>query len=127
MSTRELVCISCPVGCVLTVTMDEDRVQVIGHQCKLGERYGEKEVANPTRMLTTSIKVATPCTDTCEQEPSYRMLSVKTSADIPKDRLLDCLEVIKNLELVGPVDFGAIVVENILDLGVDVVATRQSC
>ena len=116
---REIVCISCPVGCVLRVTMDKESIQVVGHQCKLGEKYGEKEVANPRRMLTTSIKVA------CKEEPSYAMLSVKTNADIPKDRLLDCLKVIKSLELTSPVNFGDIVVENILDLGVDVVATRQ--
>ena len=119
-ATRELVCISCPVGCVLTVTMDKKGVQVAGHQCRLGARYAEKEVTNPSRMLTTSIKIASE-----EDQLSYVMLSVKTSADIPKDRLLDCLKVIKNLKLTSPVNIGDVVIENILDLGVDVVATRQ--
>jgi len=116
---RELVCISCPVGCMLTISMDKEDVQVMGHQCKLGVRYAEKEVTNPSRMLTTSIKILNG------KEASYMMLPVKTSAEVPKDRLLDCLKVIKSLKLTSPVDFGEIVVENILDLGVDVIATRQ--
>jgi len=119
MDTRELICISCPVGCVLTVTVEKERIGVTGHQCRRGVSYGEKEVASPSRMLTTSIKVA------CEGEPAYVMLSVKTSAEVPKDRLLDCLRVIKGIELACPVNFGDVVMENILGLGVDVVATRQ--
>ena len=116
---RELVCISCPIGCILTVTMNKEAIQVAGHQCKLGERYAEKEVTNPSRMLTTSIKIFN------EEGASYLMLPVKTSAEIPKDRVLDCLKVIKSLRLTAPVDIGEVVIENILDLGVDVVATRQ--
>ena len=39
---RELICISCPMGCHLTVNVDEKKVT--GNSCKRGEIYGLNEV-----------------------------------------------------------------------------------
>ena len=44
---REMTCISCPVGCRLTVTTDGDEIFVEGNQCKRGAVYAENEVRNP--------------------------------------------------------------------------------
>ena len=40
--TRELICINCPLGCGLTVTLkDGDVVKVEGNTCPKGEAYGK--------------------------------------------------------------------------------------
>ena len=58
MSTRELTCIGCPLGCALTVTMDGDTVTaVIGNTCPRGDAYARKEVTNPTRIVTSTVRV----------------------------------------------------------------------
>ena len=49
MEKRELICIGCPLGCPLTVTMEENGITVTGNTCKRGEIYAKKEVTNPTR------------------------------------------------------------------------------
>lgn len=56
MSTRELTCIGCPIGCQLLVKINKDKVvEVTGNTCKNGKEYGEKECTNPTRIVTSSV------------------------------------------------------------------------
>ena len=58
MSEKHLTCIGCPVGCQLTVTMNgRDVTEVSGNNCKRGAVYGAKEVTNPTRIVTTTVRV----------------------------------------------------------------------
>ena len=77
METRELICIGCPMGCALTVEMEEGAVKsVSGYTCNRGKVYAEKEVTNPTRIVTSTVMV---------EGGTDRMVSVKTASDIPKD------------------------------------------
>lgn len=46
MEKRELICIGCPLGCPLTVTMEGEQITVAGNTCKRGEIYAKKEVTN---------------------------------------------------------------------------------
>ena len=56
--TRELICINCPLGCGLTVTIKDGEVEKVqGNTCPKGEAYGKKEVTNPTRIVTSIVKV----------------------------------------------------------------------
>ena len=55
---KEFVCISCPVGCRLTVWEDEDgAVQVQGNTCPRGKAYGVQEFTAPMRTVTSSVPV----------------------------------------------------------------------
>ena len=57
-TTRELTCIGCPMGCPLTVTMEAGEViSVTGNTCKRGDIYARKEVTNPTRIVTSTVRV----------------------------------------------------------------------
>jgi len=115
MSRHELVCISCPVGCSLTVDVEATGLEVSGNQCRLGAIYGAKEVTDPRRILTTSLKVFN------EEGTTFQMLSVKTASDVPKNQMFECLATIKAVHLVGDISVGQVVAEV---CGVDVVATR---
>ena len=58
MNIRELTCIGCPLGCALTVTMEEGTVvSVTGNTCPRGDAYARKEVTNPTRIVTSTVRV----------------------------------------------------------------------
>lgn len=57
MEVRELTCIGCPLGCQLTVTMGNDEIKVEGNTCPRGEAYAKKEVTNPTRIVTSTVRV----------------------------------------------------------------------
>lgn len=118
MEQREITCISCPMGCLLSVEIDGDQISVTGNGCKIGLEYGKNEVSNPKRMITTSIKVK-------EANGTRKMLSVKTSDTIPKDKISACLKVIKSAQPTGTFAVGDVVIENIMGLNVDIVATRD--
>lgn len=116
---RELICINCPLGCQLVVTLQDDEVlSVEGNTCKRGEVYGRKEVTNPTRIVTTSVPV--------DGSASERMLSVKTAHDIPKGKIFDVMDALKGVRAVAPVAIGDVVLADVCGTGVDVVATRDA-
>ncbi len=117
--THELTCINCPLGCLLSVVVDEGEVaSVTGNTCKRGEAYGRKEVVNPTRIVTTSVPV--------DGSPSERMVSVKTASDIPKGKIYDVMRALREVRMTAPVHIGDVVLANVCGTGVDVVATREA-
>lgn len=115
---REITCISCPMGCLLTVKIDGEQIDVTGNGCKIGLQYGKNEVSNPKRMITTSIKIK-------ESDGTNKMLSVKTSNTVPKGKIEDCLKAIKKANIAGSFVVGDVVIKNIIGLNVDIVATRD--
>ncbi|MDE6738169.1 MAG: DUF1667 domain-containing protein [Lachnospiraceae bacterium] len=117
MEVRNLICINCPMGCPLTVEMDGDEVvNVSGNTCKRGDTYGRKEVTNPTRIVTSTVKVTGGEAD---------MVSVKTKQDIPKGKIFECVKALKDVEVQAPVHIGDVIVSDVAGTGVDVVATRN--
>lgn len=111
---RELICICCPMGCHLKVDLETN--SVTGNSCKRGIEYGINELSNPVRVITTTVKI---------KDGELPVIPVKTKEPISKDLNFKCVEILNKIELQAPIKVGDIVVENILDTGVDVVATRN--
>ena len=117
MEKRNLTCIGCPMGCLLTVEMDNGEVtSVTGNTCKRGDVYARKEVTDPTRIVTSTVRVS---------GGSIQMVSVKTKEDIPKDRIFECVRALKGIQVPAPVHIGDIILKNVADTGVDIVATKN--
>ena len=114
---HELVCISCPIGCRLTVTKEgTEKWLVEGNACKRGEVYGIKEVTNPVRMLPTTVKI---------KDGVLNRLPVKTREAIQKELIFEAMEVINKACVTAPIKMGDIIVKNLLDTNIDVIATRS--
>lgn len=117
MSTRELTCIGCPLGCAITVTMDGTNVtEVTGNTCPRGEAYARKEVTNPTRIVTSTVRV---------EGGVSPMVNVKTASDIPKGKIFDCVSAIRDVVVTAPVKIGDVVLANVAGTGVDIIAPRN--
>lgn len=117
MSTQELICIGCPMGCNLTVTVSDDKeLTVAGNTCPRGEDYARKEMTDPRRIVTTTVRV------TGGHLPA---VSVKTASDIPKAKIADCIRALRTVTLEAPVKTGQVVLENVAGTGVDIVATKN--
>ena len=113
----KLTCIACPMGCPLSVEMDGDKVvSVTGNTCPRGKVYAEKEVSNPTRIVTSVVRVS---------GGESVMVSVKTKEDIPKGKIFDVVKALKDVEVPAPVKIGDVVVANVAGTGVDIVATKN--
>ena len=117
MEEKKLICINCPPGCRLTVTMDGETILgVSGNTCMRGDSYARRELTNPTRIVTSTVKVS---------RGREKMVSVKTREDIPKKKVLECVRALKDVTAKAPVRIGDVIVENILGTGVDIVATKN--
>ena len=111
---KELICISCPLGCHLTV--DVDNKTVTGNTCKGGEVYGLNEVINPVRVITSTVKI---------EGARLPVLPVKTNGAIPKSLNFEAIKVINDVICKAPIKVGDIIIKDILGTGVDVVASRS--
>jgi CxxC motif-containing protein len=117
MEKRELTCIGCPLGCQVTVTMDNNEVvDVTGNTCPRGDKYAREEVTNPTRVVTSIVRV---------DGGNLAAVSVKTQDVIPKGKIFETLEAIKPVVVKAPIKIGDVIVPNVADTGIDVIATKN--
>jgi CxxC motif-containing protein len=114
---RSLVCIACPIGCRLTVLLeDTGAITVTGNQCAKGETYGQEEVLAPRRVVTATVHLA---------DSILRRLPVKTSRALPREHINALLAAVYRLRVAPPVRLGQVLLADFLGTGVDVVATRS--
>jgi len=113
----KLICITCPMGCSLEVTRDGDTVlNVEGSSCKRGEEYAQKELTDPRRMVTSTVKV---------KDGVHPLVPVYTQAPIPKPKIFDLLADLRKVELKAPVTGGQVVLANVVGTDINVVASRD--
>ncbi|MCD7895741.1 MAG: DUF1667 domain-containing protein, partial [Planctomycetaceae bacterium] len=110
--------INCPLGCILTVSLDDNGevADVTGNQCARGVAYARMESTNPTRMMTSTVRLT---------GGAIGQAPVKTAAPIPKGLVVDSVKALKPVELTAPVTLGQVVLANVCGTGVDVIATRS--
>ncbi|MCI8836497.1 MAG: DUF1667 domain-containing protein [Hungatella sp.] len=116
METRNLICIGCPLGCPVTVTMDGDDINVTGNTCPRGADYAKKEVLSPTRIVTSSIKV---------NDGVIARVSVKTKSDIPKSKIFEVMKEIQAVRIDAPVALGQVLIADCAGTGVEIIATKD--
>ncbi|HAT72884.1 MAG TPA: hypothetical protein DCS63_08725 [Elusimicrobia bacterium] len=113
---RIMTCIECPQGCRLEIEADGARViSVSGNKCKRGAAYARQEIEAPMRTLTTAVLT---------RGLELKMLPVRSSKPIPKDKLFAAMAAVKLIVVTSPVHAGAVVAADFLGLGVDLLACR---
>ena len=114
-----LTCIICPMGCSMEVEVETDAdghkkvLSVKDNGCKRGEQYAAKELQNPTRTLTSTIKV---------NGGVLPVVPVKTAGEVPKKMLLQYMEVVRRASCKAPVKRGDILLYDLLGTGINVIA-----
>ncbi len=118
MRDQNLTCIGCPLGCSISVSLSDNGEvsEITGNTCKNGEEYARKEVTNPSRVVTSIVKI---------NNGDVNMVSVKTAEDIPKGKIFDCMEALKKVTVTAPVQIGEVIIKNVCGTGVDVIATKK--
>ena len=126
METKELTCIGCPMGCQITVDIENGTViGVKGNSCKIGDNYARREVVNPMRIVTSSVPVLDNGEAPCEGK-HYARISVKTATEIPKAKIMDVMDAIRRTYATAPVKIGDVILHDIAGTGVALVATKNS-
>ncbi len=90
MIERNLICVACPRGCPVTVTLNEvnEVVSVTGNTCPRGDTYARAEVTHPERSLTSTVRVT--------GGKAY-IVPVKSSRAIPKELLFSATRLLFRL------------------------------
>lgn len=118
MENRDLICIGCPIGCIMNISIENKQViEVTGNTCKRGVEYAHKEICNPTRIVTSTVPVI---------GGTIPIISIKTQSDIPKNKIFECMKELKNISVTAPVKIGDIIKSNIADTGVNMIATKEA-
>ena len=113
---KNIICTVCPRGCHMKVTLNGAEVtEVTDYGCKRGKDYAAAEATHPVRILTTTVRIA---------DNRYNLLPVRSNAPVPKELQMDCMEAIKAVSVTAPVKAGDVVLANICNTGVDIIATK---
>ncbi|MDO4940369.1 MAG: DUF1667 domain-containing protein [Erysipelotrichaceae bacterium] len=111
-----LICINCPKGCRLTVNQVGEKIVVEGNSCSRGETYAINELTNPLRTVTTTLEI---------ESKLYHRLPVITSSPIPKAKMMELMKILKDVKVKVPIKMGDVIVKNILDMNVDLIASKS--
>ena len=112
--TRDMTCIICPRGCALKVEINGDNITVTGNSCPKGRQYAVDESTNPTRTVTSSVRV---------ENREDTMVSFKTASPIPKDKIFEVMRLIRAKSVCAPVGIGDIIIKDVF--GTNIVATKN--
>ena len=110
---KEFICIVCPRGCHLKV---DDDMNVTGNTCPRGKVYALNEITNPTRMITSTVAI---------ESKELSRVPVMTSSPIPKGKIFDVMQEINKVRIKAPVKIGDVIIENVLGLNSNIIATRN--
>ena len=111
MSTRNLTCIGCPMGCQLTAELaGGEVVSVRGNTC------ARKECTHPARTVTGTVR--------CEGGV-LPVVSVRTADEVPKEKVFDVARALGAVTVRAPLHIGDVVLADAAGTGVAVVATKE--
>ena len=115
MNERQLICIGCPLGCMLTATLENGVVTTVsGNTCRRGDDYARKECTAPERTVTGTIRVT---------GGSAPVVSVRTSRPIPKEKVMELAHLMGALRAQAPIRPGDVLAADVLGTGSDLLAT----
>ncbi len=117
-NSKELVCIVCPNGCRMNVTVNEENqiILVDNALCKKGEVYARDEIQSPKRSLTSTVKVI---------GGEFPLVSVRSDKPMPKEKIKEAIFELKKQVLKAPIDYHQLIIRDFLGTGVNIITTKQ--
>ena len=117
MREQEIICTVCPQGCRIHIIGDETGVHTVtGNTCVRGDIYARSEFVRPVRTLTTTVYV---------ENAAESLLPVRTAKPVPKDKLEDCMAIIRKAVFRAPITAHQVLIANIAGTGVDLIASTE--
>ena len=121
--TLQFNCTTCPSECLLTVEVERDADgavvevrSVTGNSCPRGDTFAHQELTCPMRVLTTTVAVS---------GGDEALLPVRTAEAIPLALHAQAMDLIRGLVVKAPVRMGDVVLEDLLDTGIDLIASMD--
>lgn len=117
---KEVVCLQCPFACRIGAEIDEQGniLSITNNRCPRGKSFAEQEITNPVRVLTTTVRILS-------EDDEHPLLPVQTQNPISKDLLKKAMKELAKVTVKPPIKYGDVVMPNILNTGIDVIATFE--
>jgi len=118
---KVIICTVCPTGCEIEVIgevigKDVKIDSMTGFGCKRGKEFATDEFILPMRIFTSTVKL---------EDSDELLLPVRSDALVPKDKLFECMKIIRETTIKAPVNRGDILIPNILNLNCNIIASRS--
>jgi len=113
---KQITCITCPVGCRITIQTVEGKYLFTGDKCNKGSQFALNELTAPMRSLTTTVRTIFP---------DMPVLSVRTNGEVPKEKVMQIMHNLSKVMITRRTGIGEIIVNNILETGCDIIATSD--
>ena len=115
--TLNMICVNCPVGCDITVTVEDGEVvSVEGNTCPRALAFARKEVSNPERVFATTVRVEGGKLPVCP---------VRSRGPVPKNRVFDISRGVARQVWQAPIGIGQVNLPDACGTGVDIIASRS--
>ena len=121
--TLQFNCTTCPSECLLTVEVERNANGAVvevrsatGNSCPRGDKFAHQELTCPTRVLTTTVAVSSG---------DEALLPVRTAEAIPLELHTQAMALIRGLVANAPIHMGDVVLENLLDTNINLVASMD--
>ena len=114
---KKIYCITCPSGCQLTTIGSGYDMIVEGNKCDKGVEFAKQEMSNPSRTLTTTVRT---------KFPGIPVISVRTSAEIPRNALMDAMSELSEVIVEQELGCGDTLLEDVAGTGVSVIVTSSA-
>jgi len=113
---KQITCITCPIGCRITVDFTNGEYVFLGNKCARGLEFAKNEMTSPVRSLTTTVRTSFP------QMP---VLPVRTNGEVPKEKIREIIRELSKVVITEKIGIGETVAANILGTGCDIIATSN--
>jgi len=113
---KQITCITCPIGCRITVEVTDGEYRFSGNQCRRGAEFAETELVSPKRSFSTTVRTVFP---------GAPVLPVRTNGEVPKGVIADIIRELSGIVVKEKIGIGEIVVADILGTGCDIIATSN--
>jgi CxxC motif-containing protein len=116
-NSRTFTCVLCPSGCEIQAEFEGKQIASIeGALCRKGKAYVKQEIVDPRRNIASSVQV---------ENGTLPLVSVRLTAPVPKGQIFAVMDEIRKIRVQAPVPLGQVIIENVLGLDCDVIATRH--
>ena len=121
--TLQFNCTTCPSECLLIVEIERDADghvaevrSVTGNSCPRGDKFAHQELTCPMRVLTTTVAIS---------GGDEALLPVRTAEAIPLELHAQAMALIRSLVVNAPIHMGDVILPNLLDTNINLVASMD--
>jgi len=112
----ELTCITCPIGCRITVDTTGGEFAFFGNKCPKGVEFARTEMTAPMRSLTTTVRTVFS---------GMPVLPVRTKGEVPKGKITEIIRELSKVLITKKVGIGETIAADILGTGCDIIAASE--